>query len=142
MRLCAGALLVVCLSPAAAAQIDPRTALLERDGFAAIEAGDAQRAADAFRAALAADPKNARLHLGAGVAAYLGRRDADARAALERALTIDSSLAPARELLGQVLRRQGDLAGAIRVYDALIAHRPDRADAAATRTRERRSSAP
>jgi tetratricopeptide (TPR) repeat protein len=113
-------------------------ALLERDGFAAIAAGDAHRAAEAFRDALAADPKNARLHLGAGVAAYLERRDADARTALERALTIDPSLVPAREMLGQVLRRQGDLAGAIRVYDALIALRPDRADAAATLDRWRR----
>jgi Tetratricopeptide repeat len=113
-------------------------ALLERDGFAAIGAGDAHRAAEIFRDALAADPKNARLHLGAGIAAYLERRDADARAALERALTIEPSLASAREMLGQVLRRQGDLAGAIRVYDALIALRPDRADAAATLDRWRR----
>ena len=114
------------------------TALLERDGFAAIGAGDAHRATEAFRDALTADPKNARLHLGAGIAAYLERRDGDARAALERALTIDPSLAPAREMLGQVLRRQGDLAGAIRVYDALIALKPDRADAAATLDRWRR----
>ncbi len=113
-------------------------ALLERDAFATLARGEIQRAADMFQKALAADPKNARLHLGAGIAAYLERRDADARSALERALTIDPSLARARELLGQVLRRQGDLAGAIRVYDALIALRPDRADAAATLDRWRR----
>jgi tetratricopeptide (TPR) repeat protein len=138
MRLLARALFVVCLSGTVAAQVDPRTALLERDGFAAIGVGDAHRAAEAFRAALAADPKNARLHLGAGIAAYLERRDADARAALERALTIDPSLGHAREILGQVLRRQGDLAGAIRVYDALIALKPDSTDAAATLDRWRR----
>jgi len=138
MRLLAPALFVVCLSGTVAAQIDPRTALLERDGFAAIGAGEAHRAAEAFRTALAADPRNARLHLGAGIAAYLERRDADARAALERALTIDPSLGGAREMLGQVLRRQGDLAGAIRVYDALIALKPDSPDAAATRDRWRR----
>ena len=42
-------------------------------------------AAETFRDAIARDPNNAPLHLGAGMAAYLGRRNADAKDALEPA---------------------------------------------------------
>src|SRR5207249_454362 len=52
----------------ALAQVDPRTALLERAGWDAIASGQAHAAAEAFREALTADPKNGRLHLGAGMA--------------------------------------------------------------------------
>ena len=107
------------------AQIDPKTALLERAGWDAIAAGRAHDAADAFRQALVADPRNPRLYLGAGTAAFLERRDADAKIALEYALGLDPRLTQARALLGQVLYRSGDLAGAIRAYDALIAQAPD-----------------
>lgn len=131
-------LALLCLTATMAAQVDPGTALLERDAFAALEQGQARRAAELFRQALDADQKNARLHLGAGLAAYLERRDPDAAAALERALGLDPSLADAREVLGQVLRRRGDLAGAIRVYATLVGLRPDRTEAAATLERWQR----
>src|SRR5947209_8153775 len=91
------------------AQIDPRTALLERDAWSALTAGQAHAAAEAFREAIAADPKNARLHLGAGMAASLERRDGDAKEALERALVLDAKLMQARALLGQLQRRMGDI---------------------------------
>jgi tetratricopeptide (TPR) repeat protein len=126
------------LPPVAGAQAGPKTALLERDGFQALEAGQAHRAAEAFREAIAGDPTNARLHLGAGAAAYLERRDDDAKDALERALALDPELAQARELLGQVLRRQGDLPGAIQTYELLLADRPDRREAATILERWRR----
>jgi hypothetical protein len=71
-------------APPAAAQIDPRTALFEKAGWEALAADQATAAAENFRAALAADPRNAQLHLGAGLAAFLQRRDADARMELER----------------------------------------------------------
>jgi len=90
------------------AQIDPRTALLERGAWTALTAGQAHAAADAFREAIAADPKNARLHLGAGMAATLERRDADARDEFERALGLDPKLFEARVLLGQIQYRMGD----------------------------------
>lgn len=122
----------LCLPSAEGAQVDPKTALLERDGFQALAAGQAHRAAEAFREALAADPKNARLHFGAGVAAYLERRDDDAKGALERSLALAPGLAQAREVLGQVLRRQRNLPGAIRAYEMLLTERPDRRDAAET----------
>src|SRR5829696_1329792 len=87
------------------AQVDPGTALLERAAWNALNAGRARAAADGFRDAIAADPKNARLYLGAGLAAALDRRDADAKSAFERALTLDPQLTPARALLGQVQYR-------------------------------------
>src|SRR5262245_9616197 len=122
------------------AQIDPRGAMLERAGWDAIAAGQGAAAAKAFREALAADPKNARLHLGAGMAAVLERRDADAHASLERALELDPKLTRARALLGQVLYRQGDLPSAIRTYEMLTADSPEDADARDTLDRWRREA--
>ncbi|HEY7292869.1 MAG TPA: tetratricopeptide repeat protein [Vicinamibacterales bacterium] len=107
------------------AQIDPQTALLEREGWAALASGNARVAADAFRQALTADPKRARLHLGAAMAAALDRRDDDAMASCERALALDPSLVEGRALLGQLLYRRHDLTGAIRVYESLVADHPD-----------------
>jgi tetratricopeptide (TPR) repeat protein len=125
---------------ALAAQIDPRTALIERGAWNALTAGQAHAAAEAFRDALAADPKNARLHLGAGMAAALERRDSDARDAFDRALALDPKLTQARVLLGQMQHRIGDLNGAIRTYETLIALSPDDRDAQATLDRWRRES--
>ena len=122
----------------AAAQVDPRTALLERAGWEAVSAGRPHVAAEAFREALTADPKNARLHFGAGIAAALERRDGDARDAFERALALDPRLVRVRAPLGQVLYRMGDLALAIQTYETLLADVPDDRDAQATLDRWRR----
>ena len=99
--------------------------MLEQDGFDALKAGQAQAAADAFKAAIALDPKNARLHFGAGFAAFLQRRDADAKAALERALQLDPTLTAARVQLAQVLRRQQDFRGAINLYEVVVTELDD-----------------
>ena len=123
-----------------AAQADPKTALLERAGWEALAAGRGHDAADAFREAIAGDPKNAELYLGAGAAALLERRDADARQALEYALSLDPKLDRARALLGQVLYRAGDLPGAIRLYETLTADTPEDKQAAATLDRWRREA--
>src|SRR5471032_2045033 len=120
------------------AQIDPRAALVERGAWTALNAGQAHTAAEAFREALAADPKNARLHLGAGLAASLERRDADARDEFERALALDPKLAQARALLGQIQYRMGDPALAIRTYETLLAMSPEDRDARATLERWQR----
>jgi tetratricopeptide (TPR) repeat protein len=109
------------LALAAAGQIDPRAALLERSAWDALRTGQASAAAAVFREALAADPRNARLQLGSAMAAALERRDAEARIACERALAIDPTLAEARALLGQILYRLHDVAGAIRTYEPLVA---------------------
>src|SRR5215510_8483998 len=119
------ALVVWLAATVARAQIDPRGALLERAGWEAIAAGQSAPAAKAFREALAADPKNPRLHLGAGLAAALERRDEDARDSFERALALDPKLTRARALLGQVQYRLGALQDAIRTYEQLILDAPD-----------------
>ena len=131
-------MLTVLAGAGLAAQIDPRAALVERGAWEALNAGRARAAAEAFREALASDPKNARLHLGAGMAAALERRDQDAKDALERALALDPRLTPARTLLGQIQYRLGDFAGAIRTYETLIALAPDTRDAQVTLERWRR----
>ena len=138
------AALIMWLGAASAhGQIDPRGALLERAGWDAIAAGQGAAAAKAFREALAADPKNARLHLGAGMAATLERRDEDARDSFERALALDPKLIRARALLGQVQYRLGALQDAIRTYEHLILDVPDVPgidDAQATLQRWRREA--
>jgi predicted dehydrogenase/Tfp pilus assembly protein PilF len=130
---------VACQHPLAA-QIDPRTALLERAGFDALNRGQARAAADIFREAIAADPKNAMLHLGAAMAAVLERRDGDAKDELERALALDKTLTGARVLLGQVQYRMGDRIGAMRTYETVVVEVPDNAEAQATLARWRREA--
>jgi tetratricopeptide (TPR) repeat protein len=131
---------VVVLALAACAQIDPRAALLERAGFEALNRGRVRLAADTFREAIDADPKNPLLHLGAGMAAALERRDRDAHAALERALALDRTLTAARVLLGQIQCRMGDRAGAMRTYETVVAEMPGDAEARATLERWRREA--
>src|SRR3989442_12379764 len=113
-------------------EIDPRNALVERGAGNALTAGQAHAAAEAFREAIAADPKNARLHLGAGMAASLERRDADAKDEFERALALDPKLTQARTLLGQIQYRMGDVHGAMRTYETLLDLAPDDREARAT----------
>jgi len=135
--LCAWAALLALATPCAA-QIDPKAALVERAAWDALTAGRAHAAAEAFRDALAADPKNARLHLGAAMAATLERRDADALDAVQRALALDPRLVEARSLLGQIQYRMGDAPGAIRTYERLVGLAPGDRGAQATLDRWRR----
>ena len=132
------AAVLIFVSGLAAAQNSPRAGMLEQDGWNAIKAGRAQVAADAFKAAMALDPKNARLHFGAGLAAFLQRRDADAKAALEQALLLDPKLTVARAQLAQVLRRQQDFQGAINLYELVVAEEPDEVGARETLERWKR----
>ena len=138
-RIPAAAALIACVFAAvAAAQSDPRTALVERAAWSALNAGQARAAADAFREAIADEPRNARLHLGAGMAASLERRDVDARDEFERAIALDPKLDQARLLLGQIQRRLGDLPLAIHTYETLLDVSPDNREARATLDRWRR----
>jgi tetratricopeptide (TPR) repeat protein len=136
----AAVLMASAFAAPAGAQIDPRTALVERAAWHALNAGQAHAAADAFREALAADPKNARLHVGAGMAASLERRDADARDEFERAMALDPKLMQARLLLGQMQYRMGDLQSAMRTYETLLDLAPDDREARATLDRWRRET--
>ena len=128
---------LICVT-SVSAQIDPRTALVERAAWEALNKGQAHQAAAGFRDALTADPKNPRLHLGAGLAAVGERRDADARDEFETALTLDPKLTDARRALGTVQYRMGDLMSAIRTYETLTAEAPDDKAAQATLERWRR----
>ena len=132
--------LAVSITAPARAQVDPKTALLERAGWDALVAGQPHVAAESFREAIAGDPKNPRLYLGAGAAAYLERRDADAKEALGHALALDSRMTRARALLGQVLHRSGDLVGAIRTYETLTTEASDDKEALAALERWRREA--
>lgn len=103
---------------------------LGRDGWAAINAGHAAEAAAAFEEALRTRPTDASLLLGAGVAAHLTGRSDEARRSLADALRIDPTLTSASLLLGNILYRAGDLAGAISVYEQALANTPRNAQLA------------
>jgi tetratricopeptide (TPR) repeat protein len=122
------------------AQIDPRAALTERAAWTALNAGQARAAAEGFREALGTDPKNPRLHLGAGMAAALERRDADARGEFERTLALDPGLTEARALLGQIQYRMGERLLAVRTYETLVAMTPGDREARATLERWQREA--
>ena len=123
MRAVAVLLLVVGIASTAAAQ-PPTVAELDRKGWEAIRSGQTVEAADAFRAALRVEPRNVRLLLGAGLAAHLLGRSEEARQHLIGALQLDPTLTEASLLLGQILHRTGDVAGAIQVYEQALAHAP------------------
>ena len=107
-----------------AAQNSPRVAMLEQAGWDALKANQLQIAADVFREAISLDPKNAALRVGAGMAAALQRRDADAKLHFEQALVLDPTLMVARAQLAQVVRRQGDHQEAIRLLEMVAAEVP------------------
>jgi tetratricopeptide (TPR) repeat protein len=129
------AVVVLGLVPLAFAQSSPKAAMLEQAAWAALDARQLPEAADAFDQAIALDPKNARLRLGAGMTALLQRRDRDAKQALEYALQLDPQLTAARAPLAHLLRRAGDLPGAIREYERVASESPG--DAAVRETLER-----
>ena len=93
-------------------------------GFAALQKGDADRAATAFRRALAAQPEHPAALYGAGAAAHLQGRDTDAMSFLKRALQIEPRLTPASALLGAIAHQQGDLTFAIKTYESALALSP------------------
>jgi tetratricopeptide (TPR) repeat protein len=97
---------------------------LEKAGWEAIRANRLQEAADSFRAAIRLEPRSVRLVLGAGLAAHLLGRSEEARQHLVAALEADATLTEASMLLGQILYGQGDLAGAIHVYELALVHAP------------------
>jgi hypothetical protein len=93
-------------------------------GWTAMRAGETARAAADFAEALRLNGANALALLGAGAAANLQGKTGDARLALTRALQADPSLTAASLLLGELLYRDGDLDGAIAVYERAAARAP------------------
>jgi tetratricopeptide (TPR) repeat protein len=90
---------------------------LEKAAWQAVRGGRLQEAAETFREALRAEPRDARLLLGAGLAAHLLGQLEEARQHLIAALQAQPSLTEASLLLGQILYQRGDVDGAISVYE-------------------------
>ncbi len=134
-RLALAILLVLSVQSSAMAQTSPKAAMLEQEAWTALTAGKAAAAEQAFREAITLDPKNARLLMGLGTAAFVLRRDADAKASLEQALALSPTLTRARAQLAQVAKRQGDIQEAIRLYEQVATEVPD--DAGVRDTLER-----
>lgn len=120
------------------AQNSPRVAMLEQAGWDALKRNDLPLAAATFKEAITLDPKNAALRVGAGMAAFLQRHDAEAKSYFEQALVLDSRLTVARLQLGMVARRQGDFQEAIRQFEIVAAEDPGNADVRETLDRWKR----
>jgi Tetratricopeptide repeat len=94
------------------------------EAWAAMERGDASRAASLFREAIERSPRDAYLHFGAGWAAYtLGRNDA-AISSLKKALELNASFVQAATLLGTVAYANSDLDLAVRSMEKAAALAP------------------
>jgi peptidase MA superfamily protein/tetratricopeptide repeat protein len=117
-------LIVLLISSAATAGQRPTAVELDKAGWAAIRGDRLQEAADAFRDALRLEPRNVRLMLGAGLAALLLGHAEEARQQLVGALQLEPTFSAASVLLGQILYRDGDLAGAIQAYEQALVHAP------------------
>jgi hypothetical protein len=123
-----GLLLFVCTlllgSPTAAHAQHVASGTPAERAWRALEAGRLEEAAGRFREALFREPRDASLHLGAGLVAHLLNQPAEARAGLEEALRLDPRMTGASLLLGHIAYRQGDLASAIRIYEDALVHAP------------------
>jgi tetratricopeptide (TPR) repeat protein len=113
------------MSAAGPAKPETRASVLGRAGWEAIRAGKLPEAAQAFQDAIAADPADASLFLGAGLVAHLQGQEGEARQALQDALQRDPKLSAASLLLGEIAYRAGDLDNAIRTYESALALAPD-----------------
>jgi Tetratricopeptide repeat/Peptidase MA superfamily len=107
-------LALLCLGPQAI-QEDPA-----RAGWEAIQRGDGEKAASAFRAVLANNPRDVRALEGSALAAHLLGRDDDAMSALKRAEQIAPDDAYPPYLLGPLAYGQGDLDLAIKSFEKVV----------------------
>lgn len=113
---------VVCL--ALAAPVAGQSVSAEESGVLALQAGEFDKAASIFATALRRDPRDSRLHMGAGIAAHFLGRDDEARAFLTRALELEPRFTAASGLLGEIVYEQGDVDLAIRIYEQALKYAP------------------
>ena len=113
---------ILALVLAAAPQVRPPDPA--RDGWEAIQAGDGEKAAAAFRTVLASNPGDLRALVGAGIAAHLVGRDDQALSYLKRAVQADPESVDANYILGQVAYAQGDLDLAIKSFERVVKKTP------------------
>lgn len=102
----------------------PQSEDLLDSAFAALQAGDAEQAAAAFRRALASEPDNPAALYGAAAAAHMQGRERDAIPLLDKALQVEPRLTAASALLGEIVYHQGELTRAIRTYEQALTHAP------------------
>ena len=100
-------------------------AVAVREAWAALNAGRAREAAEAFSALLRKHPQEPALLLGAGIAANQLGDSEGARRWLLDALKNDPALLPASLLLGEILYARGDLAEAVHVYQQALANQAE-----------------
>ena len=93
-------------------------------GWDALRAGHASEAADAFRAALQLDSHDALAMLGAGLSAQPAGKARRSAGTARRCAPRQPGLTAASLLLGELLYREADLAGAIQVYEQALALTP------------------
>ena len=120
MRLAAAFACAIAISTAAFAQVTAG-----RSGWDAIREGRNEEAAAAFAEAIRAEPREASLYVGAGLAAQLLGDNAKARDSFAQALKLAPNFTTASLLLGDLLYRQSDLQGAITVFEAAAKYAPD-----------------
>ena len=116
------------LGPTLNARAQPPQATVEElatEGWAAVEEQRFADALTAFAAAVERAPEEPTLWFGSGAAAFMLGRDSDARAALERALSLAPELVDAARLLGELYHRAGEVAQAVSVYENALALAPD-----------------
>jgi peptidase MA superfamily protein/tetratricopeptide repeat protein len=91
-----------------------------RAGWEAIQRGDGETAASAFRAILAKNPRDSRALAGAAIASHLLGHDDEAISTLKRALVINPDDVYALYLLGPLAYSQGDSDLAIKSYEHIV----------------------
>ena len=109
---------ILLLLLAAAPQVMPQDP--SRAGWEALQRGDGEKAAAAFRAVLADNPNDVRALAGAGMAAHLTGRADQAISYLKKATQIDPEFVQAYYMLGQIAYNQGDIDLAIKSYERVV----------------------
>src|SRR2546427_11124216 len=101
-------------------------AVLGRQGWEAIRAGQITEASRLFHDAIAENAHDATLFLGAGLAAHLQGQEMEARTALQEAVRLNPKLTAASLLLGDISYRLGDLETAVRTNETALEVEPNK----------------
>jgi tetratricopeptide (TPR) repeat protein len=119
-------LLALSLPGIATAKSGPRgdPAALAQEAAKALDERRFGDALDAFTAASAILPRDPSLRFGAGMAAFMLGRNADAEEWFEKALRLNPRYRGASEWLGELHYRAGRLKEAIEVYEAALKYAP------------------
>jgi tetratricopeptide (TPR) repeat protein len=114
------ALVLACVAPAMAQRGVPDPQALAKQGAAALDERRFADALTAFTAAAAQLPNDGNLAFGAGLAAFMLGRSADAETWFVRAVKLQPDLTQASIVLGELQHRGGRLDEAIATYEAAL----------------------